>query len=148
MTRSPAETLHGFFEEVWNARRLDRFDAYVAPDVAFHPPRGPARDAAQYRAMAQEFQAGFPDLRFGIEALVARDDLVSARLLITGTNDGPFRGRAPTGRRVRVVGQPWCQVREGRIVAFWQLFDELGMLHQLGHVADATLLGHARFIGP
>ena len=148
MSRAPGETLRGFLEEVWNARRIDRFSEYVAPDVAFHPPRGPPRDHAQYRAMAEEFQRAFTDLRFEIGPLVQQGDLVAVRLIITGTNDGPFRGRDATGRRVRVEGRPWARVREGRIVAFWQLFDELGMLHQLGHVRDASLLGPARFSEP
>ena len=129
-----------FLEEVWNAHRLDLFAHHVSPGVRFHPPRGPPRDFKGYEEMAADFLRAFPDLRFTIQHLHGRGDRASARLLIEGMNDGPFRGRPPTGRRVRVVGQPQCRVEDGKIAEFWQLFDELGILHQLGHL-DASLLG-------
>ena len=132
--------MRAFLEEVWNAHALDRFSEFVSSDVRFQPPRGPARDHASYHAMAQHFLAAFSDLHFAVERVTGDAEQAAARLVITGTNDGPFRGRPATGRKVRVVGQPFCRVRNGKIVEFCQLFDELGMLHQLGHVEDATLL--------
>lgn len=142
---SPAETFRGFIEDVWNARDLEAFARYVSPRVRFHPPRGRSRSYDEYRAMAEDFLRAFPDLRFTVAKLAADGPLVAAHLLIEGTHDGPFRGRSATGRRVRVEGRPWCRVEEGRIVEFWQMFDELGMLHQLGLLTDASLLGHAPF---
>lgn len=143
-TPPPArEVMRRFLENVWNARNLDLFPTYVSPRVLFHPPRGPARDYAQYLAMAREFMGGFSDLRFEVAEVIGEGPHAAARLVIAGTNDGPFRGHPASGRRVRVVGQPWCRVEEGRIVEFRQLFDELGMLHQLGRVTDASLFGHA-----
>lgn len=136
--------LRAFLEDVWNRHDLAAFPKFVSSDVRFHPPRGPPRDHAGYLAMARDFLAAFPDLHFEVERVVEDGERVSARLVITGTNLGPFRGRAATGRAVRVVGQPQARVVGGQIVEFWQLFDELGMLHQLGHLDDATLLGHAR----
>lgn len=136
-----AAVLRRFLEDVWNAHRLDRFAEHVHPEVRFHPPRGPSRDHAGYLEMATDFLRAFPDLHFAIERVDGSGDRASARLLIEGTNAGPFRGRPPTGRRVRVVGQPQCRVADGKVAEFWQLFDELGMLHQLGHVEDAALLG-------
>lgn len=134
------ETLRRFLDDVWNAHDIDAFPRYVSQSAILHPPRGEPRDYDGYRAMARAFMAAFPDLRFDIESISGALDVAAARLRIRGTNDGPFRGRAATGKRVDVVGQPQCRVHDGQIVEFWQLFDELGMLHQLGHVTDATLL--------
>jgi predicted ester cyclase len=139
-----AAVMRRFLDDVWNAHDLDAFPAHVSRAVRFHPPRGPSRDYEGYLEMARDFLRAFPDLRFTVDRVTADGDVASARLLIEGTNEGPFRGRSPTRRRIRVVGQPQCRVEHGRIVEFWQLFDELGMLHQLGHVQDASLLaGHA-----
>lgn len=140
---TPAETVRRFLDEVWNAHDLERFPEFVSPDVRFHPPRGPSRDHDQYRAMARDFLAAFSDLRFEVERIAAEGPLVAVQLVIVGTNDGPFRGRRASGRAVRVAGRPWARVENGRIVEFWQVFDELGMLYQLGHVTDASLFGHA-----
>lgn len=138
----PETILRRFLDEVWNAHRLDRFGEHVSRDVRFHPPRGPTQDYEGYLAMANDFVRAFPDLRFTIQHVIADGDRASARLLIEGTNAGPFRGRPPTNARVRVIGQPQCRVKDDAIIEFWQLFDELGMLHQLGHVGERDLMGH------
>ena len=138
---SPQRTFEAFIEQVWNAHRPDRIGEFVHPQVRMHAARGPIRDFAGYQAMTKDFQGAFSDLHFALEHVGEAGDMVFARLLITGTNDGPFRGKAPTGKRVRAIGQPLCRVVDGKIVEFWQLFDELGMLFQLGHVADASIVG-------
>lgn len=138
---SPDALVRDFLEQVWNERRADRFAEFVSPDVRFHPVRGDARDHAHYDAMRAAFVAAFPDLRFDIQRTVTEGDLVAVELIITGTNDGPFRGRPATGRRVRVAGRPWARVKDGQIVELWQIFDELGLLHQLGYFPDMGLLG-------
>lgn len=130
----PGRLLQGFMDEAWNKRDLAAFPRYVSESVRFHPARGDTLDFQGYLALARAFQAAFTDLRFETERMVTDGAHATARITITGTNDGPFRKWGPTGRRVRVVGRPWCRVEDGKIVEFWQLFDELGMLQQLGHV--------------
>lgn len=129
------EVLRSFLEEVWNKHDLAAFPRHVHPQVRFHPPRGPERDHAGYLAMATDFLRAFPDLHFTIESVVAQGDRASARLVIEGANDGPWRGRPATGRRVRVAGHPHARIADGKIAEFWQLFDEAGMMEQLGHHA-------------
>lgn len=137
----PAAVVRRFLREVWNERDLDAFAKHVDPGVRFHGARGPSQGYQQYLDMATDFQRAFPDLHFDIRHVFAERDLVATRLIITGTNGGPWRGRPATHRKARVVGQPQARVKQGRIVEFWQLFDELGMLHQAGHIADHSLLG-------
>ena len=126
--------LRRFLEDAWSARQLDRFPDHVSPDVRLRPPRGPARDRQGYRETADDLLRALPGIRFTVERVIAVGDVASARLVIEGTNDGPFRGRPATGKRVRVVGHPPRRVEDGRIVEFWRLFDELGMLQRMGHV--------------
>lgn len=133
-----------FLENVWNAHDLGRFPEYVSPHVRLHPPRGEAVGFDGYRRMAEAFLLAYPDLHFDVAKVVVDGDEASARIRITGTQTGPWRGLLPSGRRVAVVGRPWCRVRDGKIVEFWQLFDELGMAAQAGHVPDERLLGGHR----
>jgi len=66
---------------------------------------------------------------------VARDafrQLVGARRVALATHQGPYRGVAATGKRVK-----WTQISvvrfvEGRIVEDWAVADELSILQQLG----------------
>ena len=129
---SPADVLRAYFDEVWNAHDLDRFDEFVAPDVKFHRPDGGVIGRDEWLAHVRSFMAGFPDIRISIEAAVEDGDTVAARITMSGTNTGERHGRPPTGKRMSVQGRPWARVRDGRIVEFWSLFDELGMLEQLG----------------
>ena len=126
--------VRAFFEEMWNAHDLARFDHFVAPDVVFHGARGPVQGYDAYRRTAQGFMDGLPDLRFEIDEAVASAGLVALRIRITGTHRGTWRGLAPTGRRVDVQGRPWLRVRDGRVVEVWSLFDELGAMQQVGAV--------------
>lgn len=138
----PAAVMRAFLHEVWNKRDLDAFAKYVARDMPFHGARGPTQSYQEYLDMATDFQSAFPDLHFEIRDLFAEGDMVAARLVITGTQKRPWRGQRPAAQRtVRVVGQPQARVASGKIVEFWQLFDELGLLHQAGHISDHSLLG-------
>lgn len=132
--RSPGDVLRAYMEHVWNAHNVDRFAEFVSEDVVFHPPRGPTKDFAAYRGMSADFIRAFPDLHFEVVHVISQGDLAAGTLVITGTNTGPFRGHAPTGKSVKVEGRPWARVRGGKVVEFWQLFDELGMMQQLGHL--------------
>ena len=129
-----ANVLQQFIDEVWNKHDPDAFPRFVSEKVRFHPPRGESLDHGGYFAMARAFMGAFSDLHFEVERTMGDGAYASALLVITGTNDGPFRKWPATGRRVRVVGRPWARVENGKIAEFWQLFDELGMLQQLGHV--------------
>lgn len=130
----PKTVLQGFMDDVWNKRDIGAFPRYVSDRVRFHPPRGEPLDHAGYLAATRGFQGAFSDLRFETQGIFGDAQHAAARIVITGTNDGPFRTWSATGKSVRVIGRPMCRVEGGKIVEFWQLFDELGMLQQLGHV--------------
>lgn len=115
-----AHVLRRFLEEVWNQKRLDRFGEFVSTDVVFHPMRGEARDFAGYRAVVPAFMSRVKDLHFEVVHAFGEGEWAACRIAITGT-------LASTGQPVRVFGQPQCRVRGGKIVEFWQLFDELGL---------------------
>ena len=46
------------------------------------------------------FRAGFPDVRWKPEDVLADGDKLAVRVRVTGTNDGEFMGMAPTGKPV------------------------------------------------
>lgn len=130
----PKTILQAFMDEVWNKHDPSAFPRFVSETVQFHPARGPSLDYAGYLAASKAFLGAFSDLHFETEQAASEGQHATMRIVITGTNDGPFRKWPPTGKRVRVVGRPWARIENGKIVEFWQLFDELGMLQQLGHV--------------
>ena len=56
----------------------------------------------------------------------------------TGTNDGPFMGHPPTGRRMRTDVFDALRVEGDRIVEHWGVPDRLGTLFQLGLAQPPT----------
>lgn len=131
------DVLRAFFEDLWGARDLSRFGEFVSKDVKFHRPSGEVADFDGWRKSATGLLTGLPDIRMEVEATASAGDVAAARIWMIGTHRGELHGHAPTGRAMRVQGRPWARVRDGRIVEFWSLFDELGMLRQLGLLGDA-----------
>jgi predicted ester cyclase len=100
---------------------------YVASIAGF-----PAFDRAGHEAFASAFYAAFPDLHHAIEEVVAADGRIAVRFTLTGTHSGDFDGIAPTGRSIRVAAIALLQVAEGRVRRVDGVFDQLGLLRQLG----------------
>lgn len=120
------EVVRRVYEECINPGRLDALDALVSESYD--------GGVAAFRANIAELRAGFPDIRFTVEDLVADEDRVAVRWTWVATHDGTFRGIAPTHKRVTNSGIVIYRLRAGRIVASWIETDRLGALQQLGVV--------------
>jgi hypothetical protein len=76
----------------------------------------------------------FPDLHVAVEDLIAEGDKVVGRNVVTGTNQGPYMGRPPTGRSVRYDEIFVFRFAAGRIAETWGVVDVLSQMRQLGVV--------------
>ncbi len=74
---------------------------------------------------------GIPDLRVGIETMVASGDKAAASFVYEGAHGGVYYGVAPTGRLLRFTSCDIFRVRDGRIVEHWGMGDIAGVLAQL-----------------
>jgi len=122
-----------FFEELWNAKRLDRLDELVARDYVDGnalPGQAPGLEGSKQK-WAMYF-AGVPDLSAKIEDLVAEGDKVVVRFTAEGTHQGNLLGVPPTGKRLRVTGISIYRLVEGKVMEHWEEGDRLGLLQQLG----------------
>lgn len=118
-----------WYEEVWNQGRLEVADEIFAADYV-HPGQdvpGPAG----VKAHVARYRRAFPDIHFTVEDLVAEEDRVVARLTFHGTHLGPLDHLPATGRRVAVPAIGIFQVREGRFVRHWGVFDAQALRQQL-----------------
>lgn len=139
-----AETIRRWVEEMWNDRRYSLCEELPAPRFTEHAHAPFSEhepglvDAPQtMRASMEWLVRQFPDLSMTIEALVAQDDLVAARVLSTGTSLGPLNGVAPpTGRGFRAEQTHWFRLQDGRIVEHWATRDDLTAMLQLGAVGS------------
>lgn len=126
---SHKEIVRGLYEDFINPGRLEALDQLVAADY-----EGPdaARGPSAFRANIAGLRAGFPDIRFKVEDLIAEGDRVVVRWSWVATHTGPFRGIPPTNKRVTNTGIAIYQFRDGKIIRNWLETDRLGALQQIG----------------
>ncbi len=135
MTPAPPDQHHRLGREFFEAQ--DRLrggpdPALVTPGYSATLGGNPAMPLAGHTGFAQGFDAGFPDAHHHIEDVIAADQRIAVRLVITGTHTGNFFGIPPTGKPVRVATQVIMHVEGGKVGRLFGLFDEAGLLRQLG----------------
>lgn len=125
-----------YFEEVWNNGRVDVLDELLTADYINHTPStpNPPPGPAGLKPIVQAIRRAFPDLHYTIEDVVASDDAVVLRVVMTGTHRGDLFGLPPTGRKVSVSQINIEHVRDGRIAEHWRVTDEYALMKQLGAV--------------
>lgn len=125
--------------EVASAGRYDVLDEILAPGFVDHDPAPDQAPGIEgLKGFFRTMRAAFPDLKAEPVELVATDDHVAMRYTISGTHHGAFQGVAATGRRFEVAALQLARFENGRCVERWGSTDELGMLTQLGILAEVA----------
>lgn len=120
MVEENKELIRAWYREV-NAGNFDAVDQWFAdPQLA----------AAIKRGCGAYF-AAFPDLHVSIEELIAEDDKVFCRAIMSGTQDGEIKGISPTGRQMSIDTAEVFRVADGKFVSYWCQVDVAGMVRQL-----------------
>jgi predicted ester cyclase len=96
-----------------------------------------AGEAEAAKQEAADFRRGFPDVISTIEDLIAEGDKVVARWRSRATHQGDYMGIAPTGNRVDFTGISFYRIEGGKIVQSWNIEDQLGLMRQIGAVAES-----------
>jgi predicted ester cyclase len=137
-TEANEQAVRRIYDEAVNGGRTAVLAELIGP--AFTGPdgtRGPGAFAANVTAL----RAGFPDVRFTIEDVVAAGNRVAVRWTWTGTHTGDFRGFAPTGKAVHDTGLVLYTFEGGKVAAAVVETDRLGVLQQIGAIpADMAAL--------
>jgi len=118
-------------EEPWNQGNLDVVDETVASDWVQHEP-GMEYGAEALKEFITAYRAAFPDLHYTIEDEIAEGDKVVTRWIATGSHQGELMGIPPTGKQIAVWGIAIDRLEGGKIVESWVVYDQYGMLQQLG----------------
>jgi predicted ester cyclase len=113
------------YNEVCNGHRFDELGTFVAPDVVVN---GETQGLDGYAAGLRAVVDAFPDYRWDLRHLLVEGDWISAHFVDTGTHRGPFRGVAPTGRRVRTQEFAMYRLRDGRIAEVWVTADNTALV--------------------
>jgi predicted ester cyclase len=132
--RSPESVVRRLIDEAFSEGKLDVCDELIADQLIEHQDFGPRHPPgpAGVKAVITSLRRAFSDFTLTIEDLVVAGDTVWIRNLALGTNDRPYMGHPPTGRRFCIHVFDVLRVDDGRVVEHWGVPDRLGVLLQLG----------------
>lgn len=133
MSEQNKAAVRRWFDEGFNKQNLDEFDHYFSPNLVNHelPPTMPqGREGT--KVFASMFFTAYPNIQLTLEDLVAEGDKIVARWSARGTHNGDLMGIPPTGKEVLITGIAIDRFENGKAVEHWEVFDQLGMMQQLG----------------
>jgi predicted ester cyclase len=107
-------------------------EALCAPSYRAWLGGNPAVDRAGHEGFALAFYAGFPDMRHEVEQVIATEEQIAVRFVIHGTNTGSLFGMPPSGKPVTIAAHVLMRVSAGKVTELFGIFDEAGMLRQIG----------------
>ena len=132
------------FEEVWSKGNLALLNEIIAKDhVNSGPgtlpglPNGPEGT----KQFVTVYRNAFPDVDFTINEQIAEGDKVVTRWTAQGTHKGELMGTPATGKSATVTGISVDRLVNGKIAESWGIFDQFGMLQQLGVIPTPELAG-------
>jgi steroid delta-isomerase-like uncharacterized protein len=110
-------------------------DEVVEPDVLIRTPL--PIDATGAQALKQVWAVllrAFPDLHVAVEDVIAEGDKIVSRHTVTGTHQGEYMGRPPTGKSITYNEIFIFRFVNGRIAETWGVVDVLSQMRQLGAI--------------
>ena len=127
-------------DEVWSEGHLDVIDELIADDFIATVVGAPEqiRGPQGFREFVVMYRTAFPDLRITVDEQFAEGETVVTRWTATGTNEGELMGMPATGKQATTAGININRISGGKLVEGWGLFDQLGLLQQLGAVPVPT----------
>lgn len=132
MTMEANRALGGAFFKAQDRMRGGPDPDLCGADYVARIGANPAMPLAGHQAFASAFYAGFPDVRHDIEDTIVEGDNVVVRFSLHGTNTGDFMGIPATGKQINIDGIAALKVVDGRVAELVALFDQAGMMQQLG----------------
>ncbi|MBI1880231.1 MAG: ester cyclase [Chloroflexi bacterium] len=121
------------FREALDAGDLEGAMAVFAPDAVVHMSSAPEPLSMEgFKQMGQLLLSAFTGSTSTVEDMIAEGDKVVSRLTFRGTHTGDLMGIPPTGKSVAMSEIIIDRLADGQIVESWRLFDQMGMMQQLG----------------
>jgi steroid delta-isomerase-like uncharacterized protein len=118
----------------WSAHDVERLLRLFTEDVVYEDVTMAVvnRGAAEFRAFAEGFLSGYPDVTFELRSSFANGTSGGAEWVMRGTNTGDSPGMRATGKRVEVRGASIFEFAGDRIRRCSDYWDMATYLKQLG----------------
>src|SRR5262245_16416770 len=112
MSQEKMNLVSRWFEEVWNARRVETIDELLDDRSVCFTDDGPLRGPQEFKEkMYEPFVAAFPDLKVEVEAMMTDGEAVVVRWVTRGTHCGDALGFPACQEAVAFRGMTWVHTR-------------------------------------
>ena len=131
-----------FFDEAFGKGNLNVLDEIIAKDQVNSGPGtlpGLPTGPEGAKQLVTVYRNAFPDIRFTVDEQIAEGDKVVTRWTAHGTNKGELLGMPATGKSSTVTGIVVDRIANGKIAESWGIFDQFGMMQQLGVIPTPEL---------
>ena len=131
------EVAREYVRVVFNGHQPDRARDYCTNDVVWHGNSlGEVSGLENLTALLTAFLGALPDLVAEEQDVIASDDLVVIRLIVTATHTADLLGIPATGRRVQWNAIDIYRVTDdGKISEEWAADDMAAFASQLGAIS-------------
>jgi predicted ester cyclase len=85
----------------------------------------------------ESLRNSFSDLQLQVHeniGVLAENDMVALRTIITGTHTGDYAGVTATGRQIQTSASHFFRVRDDQLVEQWQVLDTYRILVKIGRI--------------
>lgn len=123
-----------FFVEFINTANENIGTKLIASNAKFYVPGRPEPLCGLngYMEIIHMMRAGFPDIQWTLEELIAEDEKIAARFTMHGSHNGIFMGVSPTGKAITVQAMNVYTFADGKIIEERGLPDLISLLMQIG----------------
>jgi len=132
VTEANKALVRTFIEEIFVKGNVAAVDDLVAEDFVPYtwPYTGDGR--RDLKQAMERVAKGLSTPEFIVEDEIAEGDRVVVRLKASATQTGEFMRMPPSGKRYTVEEIHIFRIRDGKVVAHWHQFDQMGLMKQLG----------------
>ena len=126
-----------FADKVFNGRDAERARDYFTPDIAWHGGAlGTVQGVDTIVPILAGFIAGLEDIHAEVQDVIASDDLVALRLVVTAVHRGNVLGVPASGNQIRWDAVDIYRINDdGKISEQWAFEDLAAILSQAGAIS-------------
>lgn len=121
-----------YWEYVWEKRDLHLTSTLLADHIIYSSPRMHVEGKVKILEMIQRYLNAFSDSHILIEDQIAEKDKVFTKVTFTGVHSGSLGNLPPTHKKIKFELMNLLQISDGKIVHEWEVYDQLGLMEQLG----------------
>lgn len=128
-------------EEGFNKNNLKLASEILTSDAQVHDTQFPTvvgKGPEALKISMQPYLVGFPDMKLTIEREIAEGNFVVEYVRANGTHTAPLAGIPATNKKINVTGIITSKFKDSKIVETWSLFDQFGLMQQLGVIPTET----------